>query len=85
MAPGSRTWRSLYVNSPANPTREQDELANQSPVWRFNAKSNEAPTKALTPLEALISPLVPPSTKDLFTKFMKVFMEMTQVQVLAKL
>ena len=84
MAPGSRARRSPRVNSPADPTGEQDELAGQGPVRRFNAGSNEAPTKAPTPPEALTPLLVPPSTKDLFTKFMKVFMETTQAQALAE-
>ena len=80
MAPGSRARRSPRVNPPADPTGEQDELAGQGPVRRFNAGSNEAPTKAPTPPEAPIPPLVPPSTKDLFIKFMKVFMKTTQAQ-----
>ena len=74
MAPGSRARRSPRVNPPADPTGEQDELAGQGPVRGFNAGSDEAPTP----------PLVPPSTKDLFTKFMKVFMETTQAQALAE-
>ena len=83
MAPGSRARRSPCVNPPANPTGEQDELAGQSPVRGFNAGSDEAPTEAPTPPEAPIPPLVPSSTEDLFTKFMKVFMETTQAQVQA--
>ena len=39
-----------------------------------NASSNEA----LTLLEASTPPFVPLPTKDLFTKFMKVFIETTQ-------
>ena len=87
MAPGSCAQRSPRVNPPANPTGEQDELAGQGPIRGFNAGSDEAFTEAPTPLEALTPPLVPPSTKDLFTKFMKVFMETTQAQaqVLAEL
>ena len=84
MAPGSRTQRNPYVNLSANPTGEQDELAGQSPVQGFNAGSDEALTKAPTPPEAPTPLLVPSSTKDLFTKFMKVFMEMTQAQALAE-
>ena len=75
MAPGSRAERSPCVNPPANLTGEQDELVGQSPVRRFNIGSNKARTKAPTLLEGLIPSLVSPSTKDLFTKFMKVFME----------
>ena len=83
MAPGSRARRSPCVNPPANPTGEQDELAGQGPARGFNAGSDEAPTKAPTPPEAHTPSLVPPSTEDLFTKFMKVFMETMQAQVQA--
>ena len=83
MAPGSRAWRSLCGNPPVNPTGKQDELAGQGPVRRFNARSNEAPTKAPTPPKAPIPPLVLLSTEDFFTKFMKVFMKITQVQAQA--
>ena len=84
MAPGSRARRSPRVNPPADPTGEQDELAGQGPVRGFNAGSNEAPTEAPTPPEALTPPLVLSSTKDLFTKFMKVFMKTTQAQTQAE-
>ena len=46
--------------------------------------SNKALTKAPTPPKAPIPPLIPSSAEDLFTKFMKVFIETTQAQVLAK-
>ena len=78
MALGSCARRSPCVHPPADPTGEQDELAGQGPVRGFNAKSNEAPTKALTLPEAPTPPLIPFSTKDFFIKFMKVFMETTQ-------
>ena len=78
MVLGSYAQQSLCVNPPANPPGEQDELAGQGPVRGFNAGSNEAPAKALTPLEAPTPPLVPSSTEDLFIKFMKVFMETMQ-------
>ena len=84
MASGSRARRSPCINPPADPTGEQDELAGQRPVRGFNTGSNEAPTKALTPPEAPTPPLVPSSTEDLFTKFMKVFMETTQAQAQAE-
>ena len=83
MAPGSRARRSPRVNPPADPTGEQNELAGQGPIQQFNAGSDEAPTEAPTPLEAFTSSLVFPFTKDLFTKFMKVFIEMTQAQAQA--
>ena len=79
MASGSRACRSSYVNTPINPARELDELANaQGPARRSNAGSNKSPTEALTPSEAFTSALVPPTSKDLFTKFIKVIMEMIQ-------
>ena len=78
MAPGSCARRSLCVNTPVNPAGEQDELVSQSPARRSNVGSNEAST----PLEAP-TPLFAPSTKDLFTKFMKMFMEMMQAQAQA--
>ena len=82
MAPGSRTTQqNPYVNPPADISREQDELAGAPK--RFDAGSN----KALIPPEAPTLPLVPPPSKDLFTKFIKMFMETTQAQaqVLAEL
>ena len=80
MAPGSCAWQSPCVNPLANPIGEQDELTSQGPVREFNAGSDEAPTKAPTPPEASTPPLVPLFTKDLFTKFIKVFIETTQAQ-----
>ena len=78
MAPGScTTRRSSRVNLSADIPREQDELANAP--GRSDAGSNEAPT----PPEASIPSLVPPTSEDLFTKFMKVFMETTQAQAQA--
>ena len=84
MAPGSYAQWSSCVNPPVNLTGEQDELAGQGSVQKFNIKSNKAPTKALTPLKAPTPPLVPSSTEDLFTKFIKVFMETTQAQMQAQ-
>ena len=79
MAPGFRTiWQSFRVNPPANIPGEHDELAGASE--RSDACSNKAPT----PLEAPTPPLIPPPAKDLFTKFMKVFMGTTQTQALAE-
>ena len=51
----------------------------QGPAKRSNAESNEVPT----PPEASTPPFVPPTSEDLFTKFMKVFMETTQAQAQA--
>ena len=71
----------LFINFLTNFTGEQDELAGaQSLAGRSDAGSDEVPTTFKTPTSLLISP----PTKDLFTKFMKVFMETTQAQVLAE-
>ena len=79
MAPGFHARRSLCVNTLVNPTGELDELTGaQGPAKRSNARSNEA----LTPPEASIPPFIPP-TKDFFTKFMKVLMEMMQAHAQA--
>ena len=79
MAPGSYTTRrSPCVNLLANIFGEQDKLVGTPE--RSNTGSNETPT----PPKAPTPPLVPPPAKDLFTKFMKVFMETIQAQALAK-
>ena len=79
MAPGSHACRSPCVNTPVDPAGELDELAGaQGPARRSNAGSDEAPTEAPTPPEESTLPLVPSTSKNLFTKFMKVFMETTQ-------
>ena len=72
MAPGFRTTRrSPRVNVLADIFGEQDELADAP--GRSNAGSDEA----LTPPKAPTPPLIPPLAKNLFMKFMKVFMETT--------
>ena len=78
MAPGSRTTRwSLHVNPPADISGEQDELAGAP--GRSNTGSNEAliPPEASTPHLALLT------SEDLFTKFIKMFIETTQAQTQA--
>ena len=73
------THRSPYINTLVDSTGELDKLANaQDLVRKSNAGRDEAFTEASTFLEACTTPLVPPTSKDLFTKFMKVFMETTQ-------
>ena len=73
MAPGSRTTRrSPRVNTPVDPAGELDELAGAQ-GGRSDAGSDEAPTPPEAPPPA-------PTSEDLFTKFMKVFMETTQAQ-----
>ena len=81
MAPGSCTnRRSPGVNTSVNPARELDELAGtQGPARESNASSDEAST----PPETSTPPFVPLISEDLFTKFMKVFMETTQAQAQA--
>ena len=84
MAAGSRARRSPCVNTPVDLAGELDELAGaQGPAKRSNAGSDETSTEAPTPPEASTPPLVPPTSEDLFTKFMKVFMETTQAQAQA--
>ena len=80
MTPGfCITRRSPCVNTPVDPVGELDELAGaQDPARRSNAGSDEAPTKAPIPPEASTSPLVPPTSKNLFIKFMKVFIKTIQ-------
>ena len=81
MAAGSRARRSPCVNTPVDLAGELDELAGaQGPAKRSNAGSDEAPIETPTPLEASTPPLIPPTSEDLFTKFMKVFMQTTQAQ-----
>ena len=79
MASRLHTCKSFYINSLAN-IIEQDKLADQNSAQKSNAKSNEVLTKVFIPLEVFILFLVPFSTKDLFTKFMKVFIKTMQVQ-----
>ena len=79
MAPGSRACRSPCVNTSVDPAGELDELAWQGPARESNVGSDEAPT----PPEASTPHLVTSTSEDLFTKFMKVFMETTQAQAQA--
>ena len=84
MAPGSCARWSPCINTPVDPAGELDELAvAQGPARRSNAGSDEASTEALTPPEASTPPLVLPTSEDLFTKFIKVFMETMQAQAQA--
>ena len=80
MAPRSRACRSPRVNTPVDPAGELDELASaQGPARRSNTGSDEVPIEAPTPPEVSTPPPTPTS-EDLFTKFMKVFMETTQAR-----
>ena len=79
MALGSCACQSPYVNPPTNPTKKQDELTGAQGLAReSNARSNETLTKAPIFPEAPTLSFIPPLAKDLFTKFMKVFIEITQ-------
>ena len=79
MAPGSYTiWRSLCVNLCVNFTK-QDKLAGTQ-----DGRSDANNDKALISLKAPTPPLILSSAEDLFTKFMKVFIETTQAQALAE-
>ena len=72
MAPESYICLSPCVNPQANIPGKQNELASgQSPAKKFHKRSN----KAHTPLEALTPPLVFLPIKNLFTKFIKMVME----------
>ena len=77
MAPGFHiTQQSPCVNLFANPIREQNELiGNQGLARKSDASSNKAPIFSETP----ILPLILSPAKDLFLKFMKIFIETTQV------
>ena len=80
MAPGSCACRNPRINTPVNPAGELNELTGaQGPAKRSKAGSDEA----LTPLEASTPLFVPPTSEDLFTRFMKVFIETTQAQAQA--
>ena len=81
MAPGSCTTRqSPRVNTPVDPAGKLDELVGAQGLAReSNADSDEAPT----PPEASTPPLVAPTSEDLFTKFMKVFIKTMQAQAQA--
>lgn len=68
--------RSPYVNPLAN-SIEQNKLASvKSPAKKANIKSKKASTKAPASLKALILPLLSLSIKNVFTKFIKVFIEL---------
>ena len=71
------TRRNLCINLLTN-VIEQNKLAGTQK--RSNASSNEF----FTLLKPSIPTLVLLPAKDLFTKFMKMFMEITQAQVLAE-
>ena len=71
MAPESCAYQSPCINPPADISGEQNELAD--------ARSDTGSNEALTPSKAPTLSLISPPAKDLFTKFIKVFMETMQV------
>ena len=73
MAPGSCAQWSTHINYSANRTKQNELASAQNAAKRSNASSN----KISTLFETLTPSFVPPPTKNLFTKFMKVFMELT--------
>ena len=80
MAPESCVCRSPCVNNPVDPAGELNELVGAQGLGRgSNAGSNEV----LTSPEASTPPFVPPTSDDLFTKFIKMLMETTQAQAQA--
>ena len=81
IAPWSCACRSPRVNTLVDHAWELDELAGtQSRAKRSNVGSDEAFTEAPILPEAPTSLFVPPTSENLFTKFMKVFIETMQAQ-----
>ena len=77
MALGFRACWSFCVNILVNPAEELNELAGaQCPARRSKARSNVTSI----PPEASTLPFIFSTSKDLFTKFMKMFKETTQAQ-----
>ena len=75
MTPRSRTTqRNPCVNPPVDPTEQDELVGTQGLGGRSDVGSNKAPS----PLKALTPSFVSPFAKNLFTKFMKVFMETMQ-------
>ena len=72
------TRRRPCVNTLVDPAGELNKLAGaQSQAKRSNAGSNEASTKAFTLPETPTLFLVPLTSKDFFSKFMKMFIKTT--------
>ena len=77
MTPGSYTnQRNSCVHSLVNLTEQNELTGAQGLAERSDAGSN----KVFIPLEASTPPFILFPAKDLFTKFMKMFIKMTQVQ-----
>ena len=81
MAPWScTTCHSPCVNTAVDPAGNLDKLiATQGPARKSNVGSNKATIKFYTPHETFTPLFVSPLIKNLLTKFMKVFMKMTQI------
>ena len=80
MVLGFCAQQSPCINLSVNFTRESNKLTGQNSVKRFNIGSNKAFIKTFTLSEASILLFILPFTKNLFIKFMNIFMEITQVQ-----
>ena len=80
MAPEFCAWRSFCINLSANLIEQDKFVGAQSLARRSNIRSDKASAKALISLQTFIPPLVLPSIKDFFTKYLKVFIELTQAQ-----
>ena len=77
-APESDVQWSSHVNLLTNSIKKQDKLADaQSLAERSNIRSNKASTKAFIPLKTFTLPFILFSTKNIFTKFIKAFVELT--------
>ena len=78
MVPESCACQSPCVNPLTDPAGEQNELTGTQGQKKSNIGSNETSIEASTLPKALTLPLVPPSTKNFFIKFMKMFIESIQ-------
>lgn len=67
----------FYINFLPSFTREQDKFASQNVVKKVNTNSNKVPTFFKTPISTFVSFF----TKNLFTKFMKTFIKITEIQI----
>ena len=77
ITPGSCVCRSPCINTLLDPVEELDELAGAQGQAK---KPNVGNDEASTPLKAPTLPFVSLPAKNLFRKFIKVFIEMTQAQ-----
>ena len=74
-------YRNPHVNPPANYTKQNELTSIQDLTRQSNIRSNKALSKAHTSPKAYTLFFIPPHTKNLFTKFMKMIIETMQAQV----